>query len=133
MPSRPLPLAMNKPVTDRIALVVEDGLIFRMEAVGLMEDAGFVVLEAATGSEALRHLEGATAAVLVTDVRMPGDIDGFALAREVAERWPDVGIVVMSAERSPGPDDLPAKAVFVPKPFTPNILLGAVRKVVGPA
>ena len=91
MSSGPLPLAMTQSQPAPVALVVEDGSIFRMEAVGLLEDAGYVVLEAADAAGALRHLEGDTpVAVLLTDVRMPGPMDGFALAREVERRWPAI-------------------------------------------
>ena len=103
-----------------IALVVEDEPLFRLDLTAHLEELGYEVLEGSSAGEALRHLEdGARAALLVTDVRMPGALDGMALAREVARRWPATGIVVVSAAVTPGPGDLPERAMFLGKPFDP--------------
>ncbi|WP_313900824.1 response regulator [Methylobacterium sp. J-026] len=73
------------------ALVVDDALIL-MGATSILEDAGFRVLEAMSIAQAVVVLERNHEAVqlLFTDVPMPGDGDGFALARQTAERWPHI-------------------------------------------
>jgi len=53
---------------------------------------------------------------LVTDVEMPGSLDGFTLARVVKQAWPHIGIVVTSSRMAPGPKDLPSGALFISKP-----------------
>ncbi|WP_018261585.1 response regulator [Methylobacterium sp. WSM2598] len=103
-----------------IALVIEDEPLFRLDLTAQLEERGYEVLEGSSARDALRYLEdGAKVALLVTDVRMPGDMDGIALAHEVARRWPATGIVLVSAAAPPGPDDLPGNAVFLGKPVTP--------------
>lgn len=112
-----------------IAVVVEDEPLFRLDLTVHLEELGYAVLEGSSAEDALRYLEdGARAAILVTDVRMPGALDGMALAREVARRWPATGIVVVSAAVTPGPADLPQNAVFLGKPFDPARLSEVVSR-----
>jgi DNA-binding NarL/FixJ family response regulator len=54
---------------------------------------------------------------LVTDVQMPGTRDGLALARIVRERWPDAGIVVVSADRHDWEDGLVDASFIKPYPM----------------
>lgn len=79
-----------------VALVAEDEVLLRMEAADLLNDAGFSVQEAVNAEGALGYLERhPEVQLLFTDVQMPGACDGFALAREVAQRWPHIAIVVV--------------------------------------
>jgi CheY-like chemotaxis protein len=113
-----------------IVLLVEDEALVRMMAADVLrEEGGFKVVEAADADEALTVLD-ATADVraLVTDVEMPGSLDGFTLARVVKQAWPQIGIVVTSGRMAPGPKDLPSGALFMPKPYRPADLLAAVRR-----
>jgi CheY-like chemotaxis protein len=83
-----------------IVLLVEDEALVRMMAADVLrEEGGFKVVEAADADEALTVLD-ATADVraLVTDVEMPGSLDGFTLARVVKQAWPQIGIVVTSGQ-----------------------------------
>jgi two-component system, response regulator PdtaR len=61
--------------------------------------------------------------VVLTDVDMPGSIDGFEFARLVAQGWPEVGVMVISGKALPDEGDLPSSAVFVPKPVYPDVLV----------
>lgn len=116
-----------------VALVAEDEPLLRMEAVDLLEDAGFTVLEAANTEQALRHLaQTETITLLYTDIEMPGPIDGIDLAREVAARWPHVSIVVCSGRVSPGEDELPRQARFVSKPVSLALIRRAVEMALHP-
>jgi two-component system, response regulator PdtaR len=100
-------------------LVVEDEPILRMNAVDMLEDAGFEVLEAATADEALRLLEvhGPEVAALFTDVHMPGSMDGLALAKAVHERWPHILPVVTSGRARLHDGEIPDGGRFVGKPY----------------
>ena len=92
-----------------VALVAEDEFLLRMDAADTLTDAGFSVLEVASADAALRFLETKNGVdLLFTDVNMPGQLNGFDLARQVAERWPQIAIVVCSGAMKSGPGDLPA-------------------------
>jgi CheY-like chemotaxis protein len=114
-----------------IVLLVEDEALVRMMAADVLRDeGGFKVVEAANVDEALTVLEATEdVRALVTDVEMPGSLDGFTLARVVKQAWPQIGIVVTSGRMAPGPKDLPSGALFMPKPYRPADLLAAVRTV----
>ena len=112
------------------ALVVDDDALILIDATCILEDAGFRVFEAMNVAQALRVLEQHHDAVqlLFTDVHMPGDADGFDLARQTAERWPHIAVVVASGQAEPGPGDLPEGATFIGKPFSAEIVRHHVRK-----
>ena len=67
--------------------------------------------------------------VVLTDVDMPGSLDGFEFARLVAQGWPEVGVVVISGKAPPKAGDLPANAVFVSKPVNSKTLVEKVRSI----
>ena len=54
-------------------------------------------------------------------------MDGFALARLVAWRWPTIPVLVVSGMGTPGPNDLPDGARFIPKPYEPTTLVRTLR------
>jgi CheY-like chemotaxis protein len=113
------------------ALIVEDEGLIRMDAVDILEQAGFQTLEAATGDHAAELLRQhhQDVVLLFTDVQMPGSRNGFALARETAEAYPHISIVVASGQVEPGPGDLPEGARFIAKPFSAQIVHHHVQKV----
>ena len=94
-------------------------------------DAGYQVLEAGDADEALRFFEtNAEIALLFTDVSMPGSMDGSDLARQVAARWPGVGIIVASGRSRP--HKLPLKTHFHDKPYEPIAVLRQAREMTIP-
>lgn len=113
------------------ALAVDDEVIIRMDACGILEDAGFRCLDAGSGDEALEILEAKSERIVVvfTDVEMPGDTNGFRLARIVAERWPHIEIVVSSGRLKPEDGDLPPKAAFISKPFSAEVVHEELRRL----
>jgi CheY-like chemotaxis protein len=101
-----------------VILVVDDEALLRMLAADHFADAGFEVLEAVNGAEAMALIcERPDIKAVVTDVQMPGDPDGFELARAVREACPDCAIVVVSGRAVPAAGDLAERARYVPKPY----------------
>jgi len=122
-----------------VVLLVEDEPLIRMMLAEELKDAGYHVLEAANGEEALLLLGARPdVAALVTDVRMPGDLDGFAVAREAAALHPGIAIIVASGHAAPVLGDLPTSALFMRKPFATTSLVNqlterlAMRRPGGP-
>ncbi len=111
-----------------IVLVAEDETLVRLFANDILAEAGYRVLEARDGQEALTILEvHADVRALFTDVNMP-NVDGLSLARIVSERWPHVGVVITSA--LPLPSELPKGARFVRKPYVAERVLREVEAVI---
>jgi two-component system, response regulator PdtaR len=116
-----------------VVLVVEDEPLVRAVAVDVLEEAGFDVLEAPTADYALLVLEKRQdIRVLLTDVDMPGSLNGFQLARIVQDHFHRVRVIVVSGRSRPGPSDLAPDAVFIAKPYATTDMLRSVRALSGP-
>jgi CheY-like chemotaxis protein len=111
-------------------LIVEDEMIVRLSTTDILQDAGYLILEARDGVEAIAMLElRDDVAALFTDVTMP-NMNGVALARVVRERWPHIGIVVTSGALPPNVKlELPEGARFLAKPYKPKQLLQNIQAV----
>lgn len=108
-------------------LVVEDDFLVRMCAADALSDAGFNVLQADSGPDALRVLEDEPVDVVFTDINMPGAFDGAGLARRVRHRWPATAVVITSGRGCPEGDL--GEALFVPKPYMPDSLAQRLHEV----
>lgn len=107
------------------ALVADDDVIIRMDAVNILETAGFRVKEASNVEEALELLESDANRfqLLFTDVQMPpSELTGFDLANKCSKNWPHISILIASGMMLPAENDLPDGAVFVRKPFSAKVV-----------
>jgi CheY-like chemotaxis protein len=126
--------AAEQQVTSRGAtvLVVEDDPLVRTIAKRSLRDAGFEVLDAADGNEALRTLaQHSQVDVVITDLAMP-ELGGRELARRLSQSRPDLPIIFMSGYTD---DDLARRgllqtgAPYLEKPFSPQALVRMVQDV----
>lgn len=109
-------------------LIVDDEPIIRMYATVLVEDAGYVAIEAATADEALAILSARDdIRVLFTDVEMPGSLNGLELVEVVRETWPPIELIVTSGHVQVDPQRLPERARFFRKPYTESEVIKALR------
>jgi CheY-like chemotaxis protein len=116
----------NRPVV----LIVEDEFLLRMDAVDMVEAAGFDVVEAANADEAIAILESRLdITVVFTDIQMPGSMDGLKLAHAVRGRWPPIKIIATSGRVSVTQRDLPEGGRFLSKPYSPNQVTGVLREL----
>jgi CheY-like chemotaxis protein len=102
----------------KVVLVVEDEPLIRMIAVAALGDAGFEVVEAGSADEAIVILESRSdIRVVFTDIMMPGSMDGVKLAAAIRGRWPPIELIITSARPMRVPSDLPARGIFLQKPY----------------
>jgi len=109
-----------------LILVVEDEPQVLQFAVTALEDFGYRTLTATNAAEALEHLNQRSRDIdlVVTDVKMPGDMDGAELAFTVHSRWPTIGLIVLSGYFDPKISRLPMGCAFLAKPYRlPDLLL----------
>jgi two-component system, response regulator PdtaR len=119
---------MGLPSTQRTILVVEDEFFIRMSAVAILEDAGFFVLEAKNSLEALEMLSRHSETnVLMTDVRMPGLMDGLALVAQVQIDHPAVRSIVVSGNISAEQARNAGASGFVAKPYLAKAIVQAAH------
>jgi two-component system, response regulator PdtaR len=113
-----------------LVLVVEDEALVRAFAADLLEEAGFEVAEASSADYAIIVLaKRDNIRVVFTDVEMPGQLNGFELARIIHAAYKGIGIVIGSGRARPKVGEMPPDAVFLPKPYMPSDLLGAIKRV----
>ena len=114
-------------------LLVEDEFLIRLILAEELTEAGFAVHAAEDGEHAMGLIEAWPDAfsLLVTDIHMPGSLDGIEVARRLRERCPDVPVIYMTGR----PDVLDGagrpggRDMLMPKPFAPSELLAVVRRL----
>ncbi len=123
-----IPCASTPP---RIVLVVDDDPLLRMFTTDIVVEAGFTAVEAADADEAIAILESRSdIALVLTDINMPGSMDGAKLARAVRDRWPPIKIVVVSGQMLLPDLDLPQDARFFVKPYPADAMISALQSLV---
>jgi two-component system, response regulator PdtaR len=107
-------------------LVVEDEFLVRQVLQIELEDAGYEVILADSADAAIVILEARSDIHLVfTDIDMPGSMDGLKLAACVRDRWPPIHIIITTGKARPR--EIPANALFIPKPYVGRAVIDAVR------
>ena len=115
-------------------LVVEDEFLIRLTLVEALSDEGFDVAEAETGDMALPMLEADSSIdVLLTDIQLPGELDGKRLAQRARETRPDLPVLFMTGR----PDPVAEAAAspldrYIAKPYTLSDICSAVRSLTDP-
>ena len=124
-------IGMWQALSPRTILVVDDEPFIRMFALATLEDAGFMVLQARNSAEALdilgRHDE---ISILVTDVRMPGAMDGLALVARVHADHPAIQSIVVSGSSSSRDARAAGALGFIAKPYVAQTMLVAVNDAI---
>lgn len=111
-------------------LVVEDDPLLLLDALDMVEDAGFTAYGASNADEAIQLLERhSSIRILFTDVDMPGSMDGLRLAQTVRDRWPPVSIMITSGHISVRKEELPEKGLFFAKPYPPASVIKALHRI----
>ena len=111
-------------------LIVEDEPLIAWSVEDDLTDAGYEVLVAHSGDEAMRLLESrGDVSTVFTDVDMPGTLNGLTLAACVSRRWPPMKIIITSGKDRPYLDEMPRGCQFLSKPY----LMTQVRRAIAEA
>ena len=112
-------------------LLVEDDLLIREIMAEALADAGFDVTSAASGDEAALVLGHRRFDLLLTDVQMPGRLDGIGLAAHARERDPDLPVIYVSGRPDAlvGVARLGPRDAFIRKPYGPGELVAAAHRL----
>lgn len=114
-----------------VVLIVEDEALIRMDAVDMIKEAGFEVVEASNADEAIAILEQRLdITVVFTDIQMPGSMDGLKLAQAIRGRWPPIKIVATSGNVQISDEHLPNGGRFLRKPYTSQQITGTLRQLI---
>jgi CheY-like chemotaxis protein len=109
-------------------LLVEDAELLRRVIADELRDAGLDVVEASTGAEAQRAMESHAIDVLVADIRLPGFMNGWQVARYCREVEPDLPVIYVSGFHAGAAQEVPG-ALFIDKPYRPSQLVGLIREL----
>lgn len=116
-------------------MTVDDSASVRQMVSFTLSDAGYNVLEAVDGEDALGRLNGKQVNIVITDLNMP-NLDGIGLIKKLREKpeYKFIPIVMLTTE-SQASKKQEGKAAgatgWIVKPFKPEQLLGVVKKVLG--
>jgi len=125
------------PAARPLVLVADDEEVVRRAARRALERAGFEVLEAGDGRDALARFgaEGGRVACVLLDLTMPG-MGGEAALAAIRAQGAEVPVVLTSGfsdRDEASAEALDPRVGFLPKPFGPSELVAAVRRAIGPA
>jgi CheY-like chemotaxis protein len=111
-------------------LVVDDEPLIRLGLAFQAAEWGYDVVEAGSADDALSEFQRhPDISLVITDVDMPGSMDGVRLAHFVRERWPPVGLIVVSGKRAIEATMLPEGCRFFEKPLRDELIRQAIREL----
>src|SRR5579864_1092656 len=121
----------NRKRSAHAVLIVEDDELLKMLTVDMVQRAGFEVIQAENADEAMTILKARSdIALVLTDINMPGSMDGFRLAHAVSDRWPRIKIIVTSSQVPKGA--LPTGSRFFVKPYRGEAMISEIHSLIGP-
>jgi DNA-binding NtrC family response regulator len=114
-------------VFKQMILVVEDEFLIREMLCELLREAGYNVIEADSGDEPMTILSHGTPDLIVTDVRMPGSLDGIQLVAKVRKTNAAMPIIITSSHLLSVIDATNSPTYFLPKPYEFDALVDLVQ------
>ena len=110
-------------------LVVEDELLVRMMVSDALREAGWNVIEAYNADEAIVILSsGVPVDLVLSDVRMPGTMDGLGLLEFMSARYPELPVIIMSGHLAPQEALDKGARHFLSKPYSCDLALTLVEQ-----
>ena len=109
-------------------LIVEDDVLTNEYLEFILQQAGYEVVSATSADEAAALLEGRDdVQLIVTDINLPGSMNGPKLAAAVKARRPAMNIIIVTGYTAPTNDEIPPGSLFIPKPYNARKIIEAVR------
>jgi len=111
-------------------LIVDDEPIVRESLRDWLKEAGYQVITAESGEEAIGIIEQGDIDIMILDIRLPGR-SGISVLREVREKKPDIKTIIITAYPS---SELTTEALglgvkdYLIKPVAPDALEGLIRE-----
>ena len=113
-------------------LLVEDEFLVRLTLGEALRDEGYDVIEAGTADEALQRLEEGLVRLMLTDIQLPGSMDGRGLVRRVRETLPELPVIFMTGRpETMGGATRTAHEAFIAKPYLPSDVVATVARLIG--
>ena len=111
-------------------LLVEDEERAREVFARILRKAGYAVIEAGDGLEALSLLERIRCDLVISDILMP-NLNGYALVARIRAKWPNLPIILTSGFLSQDAAQRMSGSVeFIPKPIDREALIATVQRLV---
>ena len=112
-------------------LIVEDEFLIRLTLLEVLMDEGYDVLESDNGPDALALIAGDPAiSLLLTDIQMPGGMDGHAVARRARELRPDLPVIFMTGAPETADGHVAGtRNMYLAKPYSPTDMCTAVKRM----
>jgi DNA-binding NtrC family response regulator len=109
-------------------LIVEDDVLANEHLEFILQQAGYEVLSATSADEAAELLEDhEDVQLLVTDINLPGTMNGLKFAAAAKARRPEMKIIIVTGYSAPKDDEIPSGSLFIPKPYNARKMIEAVR------
>jgi DNA-binding NtrC family response regulator len=109
-------------------LIVEDDVLANEHLEFILQQAGYEVLSATSADEAAELLEDhEDVQLLVTDINLPGTMNGLKFAAAAKARRPEMKIIIVTGYSAPKDDEIPPGSLFIPKPYNARKMIEAVR------
>ena len=122
------PQGATLPFPQPCVLVVEDELLIRFMLCDGIRFAGYQVIEASSADEAWVILGTLVPDVIITDVRMPGSIDGIGLLAQVRRTHPTLPVIITSSHLEGTSASLDCATHFVAKPYSMEVIAQIVER-----
>lgn len=124
-------MGQSQPFKRWPVLVVEDEPILRLDAISMVEKAGFEAVEALSSADAIQLLEERLDIRLVyMDLDMPRSRKGIEIAAAIRKRWPPIEIILTAAYFTRDSVELPERAEFYSKPIDHAQVISAMQRLI---
>jgi len=114
----------DNPGDPKRVLIVDDNETARWILAEILETEGYAIVEAGSADQALLRLaEDADISAIVSDIEMPGSMNGVEMAALILQESPNMVMLLTSGRYHPSVDELPGNAKFLLKPWAPREII----------